>query len=535
MGGDRCRTTKLRPNTAPSTRLCHRYARGLDARRIGLFVLSTSEIITQTYLHGGAIIMIIVFVVVVVVVVVLCAVGCGTDMISAVRNAAYQVAPLQRILGLPSPIGPAASYFLSRTRVCTHIPRFRLYCRRSKFFFSEGSFTDDMLRLGRNRRSLKDVFDTATAVKDLETRVIVPDEAVNVEARRRIALAKSAIGQNEASLLYDRLFGFSGAVEGVAKGVAYPGVSDIHGRGLFASVDIPKGSVVVCQRAVAFLDAVGSTAMLGTKKIPGLLRYVPFCGPAQQIPISPCATMLLNHSCEPNVKRGMRFAAGREAWRASYRLFPHEWEAWDDAAKSSTAVKMLNESDTMNVGSEEDPLLKEADPSLNGASSNSASTQTTTIDVDFNCFVTMRDIRMHEELTVDYGGMYSKGNDFDTSVRMASNDLLSVAAFLRTGKCNCGCSSCRGEIYPTEKDLKRNEEDLAAIDPLVRCSRSWWRGELIARLVNSRDGLICWRHHKTIDVAIAMVDAMSYMDDVAPHDAAEIHSKPADVDRKVFF
>ena len=463
----------------------------------------------------------------------------AADVFRKACRAIYLIAPLQRALGLPL-IGGAVARVLTSPGAASRTPFVRLYRRRSHFFFSEGSLEDDVLRRSRiASSSLLSMYETAqTVAKNADCTVIVTSDATNAEAKRRIEAAKLAVGQQAATTLYEKLFGFNECVEGLAKGSAFPGLSPIHGRGLFAQVDIPRGAVIVCHRGVSYLDGVGASSMIYCRKVPGLLRYVPYCGPALSVPVSPSAVHLMNHSCDPNVHCGLRYREGNEAWRSALYadLFPHQWELWYDSPEDGTADGRRQTADGSANGRVQPVWLLESLTTTVPSSavvslppdSSSVQGKGGSVKVDPNCFVASRDIRHGEELTLDYSVLSAPlyADDFGTAP--ATRDGCSVAAYYRSGRCHCGSPSCKGYILPdaspcptarrvvfpsptdTRSGLPQPCGELVS-DPLVLASQRHLRGALVAQLQD-----LPWRYCRIVDVACALIDATSYLDDIQP-------------------
>jgi hypothetical protein len=244
-------------------------------------------------------------------------------------------------------------------------------------------------------------------------------DAADVAPTTAAGHSASSEGQlAEREVAYLAGFGFEQHWEGAARGYTVVGLSDTHARGLFAARDIPKGTLVICQRNIAFLDGPASVMFASwfPQRMSAVAQYMHQTAGAMQLPLSPAAHHIINHSCTPNLRCGFTFAEGAPL------------------ADRAAAAGALGENEDGNAS----PVRY---ASMTRAEAAAATAAAAVVRTDYNCFVASRDIPSGEELSTDY------------AKRVVPFFPKQLAAEYSPATCNCRSPQCRGELYPNAGDL----------------------------------------------------------------------------------
>lgn len=209
---------------------------------------------------------------------------------------------------------------------------------------------------------------------------------------------------------------FRGVLSGKTLGCIYVGRSAIHGRGLFTSKALPRGTRVIAEPQRAFLDAVGFLRLLADTKerLPDTWHYTHPTGTLRELVTQAQPHHFLNHSCDANVCSG---------------LSPLFWSA----VPADGGASHSNSSGDMpcNVC---DAELRERFRNWEHFS-------------DPNSFFLTRDVAAGEELTLNYSRRIDRLYNGDS---LSSSNSVSHCGLQA---CHCGQPACRHFIYTPEKEL----------------------------------------------------------------------------------
>jgi hypothetical protein len=214
----------------------------------------------------------------------------------------------------------------------------------------------------------------------------------------------------ESERTYDKAFGFERFWSGAARGLTLVGLSPVHGRGLFALNDIPRGTLVISPRKTAFLDAASFTYVIGGDMVAQAKygHYSHHSGAFFAPPMNAGPTHLINHSCDANLRAGFFFDPERPA--------------------SDYAI----EGDETQIDRDENPVARYREDPNDVFNAKRLS-------FDPHALVAARDIRRGEELNFDYAARVAP---------RYAGELGGIlgGASATTYACRCGAAKCRGSL-----------------------------------------------------------------------------------------
>jgi hypothetical protein len=420
-------------------------------------------------------------------------------------NVAARIRPLMRALPLPvigTIVHGGLRTFGSR---CASVVCVRTHT--NCFFFRDGEISTGGLRTGtflhnlllsKFRPSLRHDRGFAAAITSADDGGNPLNDALNADGVPEDV--KRRFMQIEGE--YDRAFGYERFWSGAARGLTLLGLSPIHGRGLFALNDIPKGTLVISPRRTRVFDAVSYTLLVGRDVILQAKygHYAHHTGGMFVPPMDATPQNIVNHSCTPNLRAGFRFAPERKA--AEYIA-----EADENQIDRDGNVVARYREDPMDVNRR--------------------------VTLDPHALVASRDIKRGEELTIDYAARVAPSYPGELGGVVGGPSATTYV-------CRCGSAYCRGVLQKGAEAwrfYRTNDQRRAAIedmqkrhlatdeefhdDEFVRASLSIGRDKLIDLLYGPLCSPTTYRArvhniHLACDNAISFLNAVEAERDCRP-------------------